>query len=214
MGATYCRYIRENSRINLVDFRVSFIRHSRIEDFETSNFSNTFRFVMFTAYCANLAAFLTVSKLEPQLESIDDLIQLQRINYSITQYSPAHWYIQTRANIEDMMYQEYKKMLFAESNSTNRQDYTVWDYPLNDQFTRMLRYVERNGYLTNSSEGIKRVRESTFEKPFAFINGKQEIYYWDIANCDLQQIGLEISLRPMGLTFRKNSPILKPFNDA
>lgn len=169
---------------------------------------------MLSAYVSNLTAFLTIAKLEPHLESIDDLIRLQKINYSIVENSPAHSYIKNRANVEDVMYQKYKKMLFAEGNSTNRRELSVWDYPLNDHFTRMLRFIERNGFLASTAAAIEKIRESTCEKPFAFINGKQEVMYLDLTYCDLQEVGLEFSSRPIGLMFTKNSPLLEPFNSV
>lgn len=169
---------------------------------------------MFSSYVSNLTAFLTVAKLESQVESIDDLVRQHKINYSVVKDSPAHRYIISRAYIENIMYQKYKEMLFKEKSPAERDLFTVWDYPLNDQFSRMLKTIEQNGFLKNAQQAIEWIRESTYEKPNAYIGGEHEALYLDLKNCDLHVVGIEFSSRPVGFIFPKGSPLRESVNHA
>lgn len=161
-----------------------------------------------------MTAFLTVAKLESQVESIDDLIRSHKINYSVVKDSPAHRYFKNRANIESIMFEKYKQLLFEEEDPIKRADFNVWDYPLEDIFTRSLKIIEQNGFLPDADAAVEWIRQSTHEKPHAYIGGEQEALYLDLKNCDLHDVGIEFSSRPVGVPFRKGSPLRDKFNKA
>ena len=64
-----------------------------------------FGFIIIASYTANLAAFLTVSRLETPVESLDDLAKQYKIQYSPMVGSDSMIYFQRRAGIEARFYQ-------------------------------------------------------------------------------------------------------------
>ena len=64
-----------------------------------------FGFIIIASYTANLAAFLTVSRLETPIASLDDLSKQYKIKYSPMNNSDAMIYFQRRAYIEEKFYQ-------------------------------------------------------------------------------------------------------------
>jgi ionotropic glutamate receptor len=64
-----------------------------------------FGFIIIASYTANLAAFLTVSRLETPITSLDDLSKQYKIKYSPMNNSDAMIYFQRRAYIEEKFYQ-------------------------------------------------------------------------------------------------------------
>ena len=63
-----------------------------------------FGFIIIASYTANLAAFLTVSRLETPVESLDGLSKQYKIKYSPMNGSETMHYFTRRANIEDTFY--------------------------------------------------------------------------------------------------------------
>lgn len=59
-----------------------------------------FGFIIIASYTANLAAFLTVSRLDTPISSLDDLSKQYKIQYSIALNSTGYQYFQRMANIE------------------------------------------------------------------------------------------------------------------
>ena len=64
-----------------------------------------FGFIIIASYTANLAAFLTVSRLETPVESLDDLSKQYRIKYSPLVNSDAMVYFERMAYIEEKFYE-------------------------------------------------------------------------------------------------------------
>lgn len=64
-----------------------------------------FGFIIIASYTANLAAFLTVSRLDTPIESLDDLSKQYRIQYAPVKNSPAYIYFERMAHIEARFYE-------------------------------------------------------------------------------------------------------------
>ena len=64
-----------------------------------------FSFIIIASYTANLAAFLTVSRLETPVESLEDLAKQYKIQYSTLNGSDAMIYFERMAYIEERFYQ-------------------------------------------------------------------------------------------------------------
>lgn len=64
-----------------------------------------FGFIIIASYTANLAAFLTVSRLDTPVESLDDLSKQYKIQYAPLNGSAAHTYFQRMADIENRFYE-------------------------------------------------------------------------------------------------------------
>lgn len=64
-----------------------------------------FGFIIIASYTANLAAFLTVSRLDTPIESLDDLSKQYKITYAPLNGSAAMMYFQRMADIEARFYE-------------------------------------------------------------------------------------------------------------
>ena len=69
-----------------------------------------FGFIMIATYTANLAAFLTVSRLDQPIESLDDLAKQFKTKYAPQLSSSTQTYFRRMADIEDKFYlYDYKE---------------------------------------------------------------------------------------------------------
>ena len=77
-----------------------------------------FGFIIIASYTANLAAFLTVSRLETPVESLEDLSKQYKIQYSPQNGSATMTYFERMAYIEEKFY-EYASQYFKTTGRLN-----------------------------------------------------------------------------------------------
>nr|QAB43871.1 ionotropic receptor IR25a [Oedaleus asiaticus] len=175
-----------------------------------------FGFIIIASYTANLAAFLTVSRLDTPVESLDDLSKQYKIQYAPTANSSAHVYFQRMAAIENRFYEIWKDMSLNDSLSeVERAKLAVWDYPVSDKYTKILQAMTEAGFPANMEEALERVRASkSSSEGFAFIGDATDIRYQVLTNCDLQMVGEEFSRKPYAIAVQQGSPLKDQFNNA
>ncbi|XP_067671307.1 uncharacterized protein [Haliotis asinina] len=166
--------------------------------------------IMMATYTANLAAFLTTSRLNVPIESLDDLAKQNIIKYSVVQGTVIHEYFQRMAKIESDFYQEWKSMSFYTKNILDTSDallanYAVWDYPLGDKYLTIWRSIQKTGLLNSSSEGIAKVLAGNF----AFIHESPMIQYELSKHCDLLAVGKQFSSRTYAFALPEGSPLTR-----
>ena len=64
-----------------------------------------FGFIIIASYTANLAAFLTVSRLETSVESLDDLSKQYKVQYAPVNGTSSMTYFERMAYIEHRFYE-------------------------------------------------------------------------------------------------------------
>ncbi|XP_049863686.1 ionotropic receptor 25a isoform X2 [Schistocerca gregaria] len=175
-----------------------------------------FGFIIIASYTANLAAFLTVSRLDTPVESLDDLSKQYKIQYAPIANSSAHVYFQRMAAIENRFYEIWKDMSLNDSLSeVERAKLAVWDYPVSDKYTKILQAMTEAGFPANIEEALERVRASkSSSEGFAFIGDATDIRYQVLTNCDLQMVGEEFSRKPYAIAVQQGSPLKDQFNNA
>ncbi|XP_046979209.1 ionotropic receptor 25a [Schistocerca americana] len=175
-----------------------------------------FGFIIIASYTANLAAFLTVSRLDTPVESLDDLSKQYKIQYAPIANSSAHIYFQRMAAIENRFYEIWKDMSLNDSLSeVERAKLAVWDYPVSDKYTKILQAMTEAGFPANMEEALERVRASkSSSEGFAFIGDATDIRYQVLTNCDLQMVGEEFSRKPYAIAVQQGSPLKDQFNNA
>nr|AFP33229.1 ionotropic receptor [Locusta migratoria] len=175
-----------------------------------------FGFIIIASYTANLAAFLTVSRLDTSVESLDDLSKQYKIQYAPIANSSAHVYFQRMAAIENRFYEIWKDMSLNDSLSeVERAKLAVWDYPVSDKYTKILQAMTEAGFPANIEEALERVRASkSSSEGFAFIGDATDIRYQVLTNCDLQMVGEEFSRKPYAIAVQQGSPLKDQFNNA
>lgn len=130
-----------------------------------------FGFIVIAAYTANLAAFLTVSRLDSNIESLEHLSYQFRIRYATQVDTEALVYFKRMAYIEHKFYQIWKNMsLNPMTPPEERAAYAVWDYPISDKYTKILAQMYQAGMPRSYEEGVRRTRASkSAQEGFAFI---------------------------------------------
>lgn len=86
------------------------------------------RFIIISSYTANLAAFLTVSRLDTPIASLEDLGKQYKISYAPLYNSSASTYFQRMAQIEGHFYEIWKNMALNDSMTPiERAKLAVWE---------------------------------------------------------------------------------------
>jgi len=175
-----------------------------------------FGFIIIASYTANLAAFLTVSRLETPVGSLDDLNKQYRIEFAPINGSISAKYFERMSYIEERFYEVWKDMSLDNTISEyERSKLAVWDYPVSDKYTKIWSNMKDTGLPMNMEEALVRVRESlTQSSGFALIADATDVKYLSMTNCDLQMVGDEFSRKPYALAVQQGSPLKDQLNDA
>jgi len=175
-----------------------------------------FGFIIIASYTANLAAFLTVSRLETPVESLEDLSKQYKIQYAPQNGSATAMYFERMAYIEERFYNIWKDMSLNDSLSElERSKLAVWDYPVSDKYTKIWQSMKEAGLPSTFEDALRRVRDSpSSSEGFAFLGDATDIRYQTTTNCDLQMVGDEFSRKPYALAVQQGSPLKDQFNDA
>ncbi|XP_054258118.1 ionotropic receptor 25a-like [Macrosteles quadrilineatus] len=175
-----------------------------------------FGFIIIASYTANLAAFLTVSRLDTPVESLEDLSKQYKIQYAPLEGSWVQTYFQRMADIEQRFYNIWKKMSLNTSMSpVERAQLAVWDYPISDKYTKMWRSMTEAKFPKTLEEAVNRVLQSKdSSEGFAFLGDAIDIKYQALINCELQMVGDEFSRKPFAIAVQQGSPLKDSFNNA
>ena len=68
---------------------------------------------MVATFAANLAAFLTVERMETQVAGLEELAQQSKINYTVVEGSSYYEYFQNMASAEKNLYEKWKDMTLS-----------------------------------------------------------------------------------------------------
>ncbi|PSN38557.1 Ionotropic receptor 25a [Blattella germanica] len=175
-----------------------------------------FGFIIIASYTANLAAFLTVSRLDTPVESLDDLAKQYKIQYAPLANSSAQTYFQRMADIESRFYEIWKDMSLNDSlTDVERAKLAVWDYPVSDKYTKIWQAMKEAKFPDSLEAAVARVMESkSSSEGFAFIGDATDIRYLVLTSCDLQMVGEEFSRKPYAIATQQGSPLKDQFNNA
>ncbi|KAG7201200.1 hypothetical protein KM043_003987 [Ampulex compressa] len=174
-----------------------------------------FGFIIIASYTANLAAFLTVSRLETPIETLEDLSKQYKIQYAPVLNSPAYTYFERMAAIEWKFYEIWKDMSLNDSlTDVQRAQLAVWDYPVSDKYTKMFQAMKEAGFPASTEEALKRIRNEGSKNEFAYIEDSTTIKYLVMTNCDLVAVGDDFSRKPYAIAVQQGSPLKDQFNNA
>ncbi|CAO1369520.1 unnamed protein product [Diamesa serratosioi] len=157
--------------------------------------------LMLATFTANLAAFLTVERMQTPVQSLEQLARQSRINFTVVQGSDTHQYFKNMKIAEDKLYELWKQLTL--SSSSEESQYRVWDYPVKEQFGQILMAIDAAIPVRNSSEGFTKVNMETND--FAFIHDSAEIRYEISRNCNLTAVGDIIAEQPYAIAVQQGS---------
>lgn len=152
-------------------------------------------------YTANLAAFMTSSRLSYSIESLEDLAKQTSISYSVSKGTVGETYFSRMANIEKNFYDLWKEMSYESDVLGN---FAVWEYPLGEKYTKIWNAIQETGLIQNSVEGINKLMDENF----AYIHETPMIKYEMNRQCGLLTIGSAFSSKPYALVLQQNSPLM------
>ena len=159
-------------------------------------------------YTANLAAFLTTTRMIIPIESLTDLASQRTMQYSVVAGTSIHDYFQRMATIEMNFYELWKNMTSTarqrDLNST-LSNLAVWDYPLEENYIAIWQAIRQTGLLNSTQDGINRVLKGNF----AFIHESPLLQYELLRHCGLVTVGKEFSSKPYAFALPSSSPLTK-----
>ncbi|XP_041988810.1 ionotropic receptor 25a [Aricia agestis] len=167
--------------------------------------------LMLATFTANLAAFLTVERMQTPVSSLEQLARQSRINYTVVEGSTVHQYFINMKFAEDTLYRVWKEItLNATSDQTQ---YRVWDYPVREQYGHILLAINASGPVPDAKTGFQQVNEHT-EADFAFIHDSAEIKYEITHNCNLTEVGEVFAEQPYALAVQQGSRLQEDLSKA
>ncbi|KAF5281024.1 hypothetical protein FQA39_LY05229 [Lamprigera yunnana] len=167
--------------------------------------------LMLATFTANLAAFLTVEKMQTPVESLDQLARQSRINYTVVMNSQTHKYFINMKYAEDTLFRMWKELTL--NASTDETKYRVWDYPIREQYGHILLSINESMPVANASEGF-RITNERLGGDFAFIHDSAEIKYEISKNCNFSEIGEVFAEKPYAVAIQQGSYLQDPLSLA
>nr|QQP19804.1 ionotropic receptor 8a [Tropidothorax elegans] len=158
--------------------------------------------LMLATFTANLAAFLTVERMQSPVQSLKHLARQSRINYTVVRNSDAYAHFKNMKNAEEILYRKWKEITL--NSSTDQAQYRVWDYPIKEQYGHILMAIEKAGPVENIQEGLRKVEESK-DAEYALIHEHLELKYYVYNNCNLTQIGEPFAEQPYAIAVQQGS---------
>ncbi|XP_031634040.1 ionotropic receptor 25a-like [Contarinia nasturtii] len=166
-----------------------------------------FGFIVIASYTANLAAFLTVSRMEVPIESLEGLSKQFKVLYAPINGSQAMHFFQRMAEIEGRFYEMWKDMSLNDSLSpVERSKLAVWDYPVSDKFTKMWQAMQEAGLPNSLEEAVARIRNES-NSQFALVDDATDIHYIEKLSCEFKIVGNQFSQKSYGIAVQRGSPL-------
>ncbi|VEN34523.1 unnamed protein product [Callosobruchus maculatus] len=158
--------------------------------------------LMLATFTANLAAFLTVERMQAPVQSLEQLARQSRINYTVVRDSETHKYFINMKNAEDTLYRMWKELTLNASTDDTR--YRVWDYPIREQYGHILLAINDSDPVADAEEGFRNV-EKHLDADYAFIHDSSEIKYEISKNCNLTEVGEVFAEKPYAVAVQQGS---------
>ncbi|CAG7722783.1 unnamed protein product [Allacma fusca] len=174
-----------------------------------------FGFIIIASYTANLAAFLTVSRLDAPIESLEDLIKQYKVQYAPVTNSSTWWHFDRMAHVEHQFYEAWKDMSLNDSLSDfDRSVLAVWEYPVSDKYTKIWQAILENGPPPTAEDAVVKVRSKEVDpnsddqpEDFAWLGEATEIQYTFMTTCGFRVVGNQFAMNPYAFGVQKGSPL-------
>ncbi|CAG0903981.1 unnamed protein product, partial [Darwinula stevensoni] len=163
--------------------------------------------LMLATFTANLAAFLTVERMQNPIGSLEELAHQSKVNYTVQNGTSTKQYFENMANAEDELYRMWKEMALNGKPSTGKEDpnrFRVWDYPVKERYTHMLKVINDVGPVASRSDGYSKVR-NTLDGSFAFLDDVAHIRYEVNNDCNLLEVGDPFAEQPYAIAVQQGS---------
>ncbi|XP_073830096.1 ionotropic receptor 8a [Musca autumnalis] len=167
--------------------------------------------LMLATFTANLAAFLTVERMQTPVQSLDQLARQSRINYTVVEGSDTHHYFMNMDFAEKTLYRMWKELALNASRDFHK--FRVWDYPIKEQYGRILLAINSSMPVKDAKEGFRKVNERE-GADYAFIHDSSETKYEITLNCNLTEVGEVFAEQPYAVAVQQGSHLADPLSFA
>ncbi|XP_046867079.1 glutamate receptor ionotropic, kainate 2 [Drosophila willistoni] len=158
--------------------------------------------LMLATFTANLAAFLTVERMQTPVQSLEQLARQSRINYTVVHESDTHQYFINMKFAEDTLYRMWKELALNASKDFHK--FRIWDYPIKEQYGHILLAINSSMPVRNAREGFTKVNNHE-NADYAFIHDSAEIKYEITRNCNLSEVGEVFAEQPYAVAVQQGS---------
>ncbi|XP_064555995.1 uncharacterized protein Ir8a [Drosophila montana] len=158
--------------------------------------------LMLATFTANLAAFLTVERMQTPVQSLEQLARQSRINYTVVKDSDTHHFFMNMKFAEDTLYRLWKELALNASRDFRK--FRIWDYPIKEQYGHILLAINSSKPVQNATEGFEIV-DAHINADYAFIHDSAEIKYEVTRNCNLTEVGEVFAEQPYAVATQQGS---------
>ncbi|XP_058127081.1 ionotropic receptor 25a-like [Anopheles coustani] len=144
-------------------------------------------FVVFllATFTVNLAAFLTVERMQTPVQSLEQLSRQNRIKYTVVQNSDTHEYLRNMKNDEDVLYQMWRNLTLSSGNEPAQ----FWDYLIKERNINILTVIESAEPVASAADGFRRVNER-LDADFPDAESLGGVFIWTLVGLALAMITL------------------------
>lgn len=160
--------------------------------------------LMLATFTANLAAFLTVERMQTPVQSLEQLARQSRINYTVVEASDTHKFFINMKFAEDTLYRMWKELTL--NSSADQTQYRVWEYPIKEQYGHILLAINASNPVVDAAEGFRKVNEHE-NADYAFIHDSAEVKYEITRNCNLTEVGEVFAEQPYSIAIQQGSQL-------
>ncbi|KAJ8318253.1 hypothetical protein KUTeg_003344 [Tegillarca granosa] len=162
--------------------------------------------LIMSAFTANMAAFLTISRLDDRFDSIEKVAENYAINITVVKGTATMSYFKHMSTIEQDFADIWERLNILDDPRVLKMP--VWDYPLGEKYIVIWKRMLGTGLMPSSSVAIEAVRKNKIVLVIdsAFVKNYVE------RNCDLEAPAKPFSSRPYGYALRKRSKYLDKFS--
>lgn len=160
--------------------------------------------LMLATFTANLAAFLTVERMQTPVQSLEQLARQSRINYTVVEASDTHKFFINMKFAEDTLYRMWKELTL--NSSADQTQYRVWEYPIKEQYGHILLAINASNPVVDAVEGFRKVNEHE-NADYAFIHDSAEVKYEITRNCNLTEVGEVFAEQPYSIAIQQGSQL-------
>lgn len=108
-------------------------------------------------------------------------------------------------------YRAWKNLLLDERiDDYEKSKYLVWNYPVSEEFTKIISAFESVGFFNSNAIAVANVLN--YSKKMALIDNAARNKYHTSLNCDLRIVGKEFTPRPYAIAVQDGSPLREEIN--
>ncbi|CAG7732603.1 unnamed protein product [Allacma fusca] len=158
--------------------------------------------LMLATFTANLAAFLTVERMQSPIRNLEHLAAQSSVKYSVAKNSTALNFFKNMAHAEETLYQMWRNLTLSAPSSAK--EYIVWEYPIREMYIHIYSVIKKSDPVENYTQGLERAMNDQY---FAFIHDAAQTRYNVYRNCTLTLIGEAFAEAPYAIAVAQGNPL-------